>query len=303
MDMDALVSEICRRVQEKIADLEGKPAERPEGARPKLLILTAEHGTSCHDMLENGRLLECYDTECALLADYRCRVEEYEAVIAYTMTNEALGKIAHGIFDSGYTRLFGEALLAGKKIFLAEEDVELYRSRQSAPKPYYGCLEANLELLKASGVVIAPQERIPELILHGEACTQTPSRDEEKGCGPKACGDEACAHRECGGQKQRPEHCGDEGVKGPQGGGSGSGRPEKAAVPEAPAEEAPVKEAAIVKKIITEKDMIALGNDKVQSVLVGERAILTDLAKEYAARHKITIRRRDISSEKREQGL
>lgn len=282
MDMDALVSEICRRVQEKISALEA--ADPENGARPKILILTAEHGTACHAMLEDKRLLECYDTECALLAEYRCSMEAYEAVIAYTLSNEALGKIAHGIFDSGYTRLFGEALLAGKKIYLPEEAVELYRSRQSAPKAYYGCLEANLEMLKASGVVIAPQERIPELILHGEACRQTSGSQEGQPQEPGTCSQSAD-----GAQREKTKACS----------AQETARTDGTAQEEA----APVKEAAIVKKIITEKDMIALGNDRVQRVLVGERAILTDLAKEYAARHKITIQRRDISSEKRERSL
>ena len=49
--------------------------------------------------------------------------------------------------------------------------------------------------------------------------------------------------------------------------------------------------------------MIALGNEKIQEVLIREKAILTDLAREYAANHRIIIQRGEVSSEKRERGL
>lgn len=246
MDMDALIDEICRRVQQKIQALE----TAAEDTRPAILILTPDHGTACHEMLESRELAECYRTECALLKEYQCRPADYEAVVAYGMSNEALGKIAHGIFDDGYTRLFGESLLAGKKIYLAEEEIELHRYRDTAPKAYYGCLKGNLEMLVHSGVTVAPRTQISDLILHGTAehaeAPAGPSRD---------C--EVPVQEECGG-----------------------------------------KEAVLDKKVITEKDMIALGNDKVQKVTVGEKAILTDLAREYASKHRITVLRRGTSSGK-----
>ena len=45
------------------------------------------------------------------------------------------------------------------------------------------------------------------------------------------------------------------------------------------------------KKIITERDIVLLAQEKTVKVMVGEHAILTDLAKEYAAKHKIEISR------------
>lgn len=270
MDMDALIDEICRRVLQKAAVLEEGDLDVPEekqeknDPRPGLLILTSEHGTECHRMLEHEKLLEKYQTRCALLSEYQCPVSDCEAVIACSLTNEALGKIAHGIFDSGYTRMFGEALLSGKKIYVPEEEIELYRYRETAPKPFYGSLEANLELLKSSGVLVVPFAAIPELIFRENG--EEPEKHEQ------SCGQTECARK-----------------------------PEK----ETGCEEATgkVKEAALLKKIITERDMAALGNEKVQSVIVSEKAILTDLAKEYAARHKMSIRRQEISSGKKEQKL
>lgn len=268
MDMDALIDEICRRVLRKAAELDsGCPdlsEKKPDGRHslPGLLILTAEHGSECHRMLEHEKLKEKYQTRCALLSEYQCSVADCEAVIACSMTNEALGKITHGIFDSGYTRMFGEAILSGKKIFIPEEEIELYRYRDTAPKPFYGCLEANLEVLKASGVVIAPFARIPELLLQ-ETCADL---TETGSC-----------------QKEKPqESCGRD---------SGTETEKK------------IKEATLLKKIITERDMAALGNEKIQLVHVSEKAILTDLAKEYAARHKMVVRREEISSGKKEQKL
>lgn len=255
MDKDALISEICRRVQLKIQAAEsGETAEgqTTDGQKPLILILTPEHGTACHEMLENRELAECYGTECALLKEYQCRPEDYEAVIAFGMSCEALGKIAHGIFDSGYTRLFGQALLAGKKIYLAEEEIELFRYKDTAPKAYYGCLEDSLNMLRCSGVVTAPQAQIPNLILHGEPKKDTVA----PAAAPAAKAD------------------------GPVPG------------------ERPGKEAVLDKKVITEKDMIALGNDRVKRVTIGEKAILTDLAKEYASKHRIEILRRGTSSGK-----
>lgn len=101
MDIDALVAEICRRVQEKLDDC-GEVSASVEGTPlPKLLVLTDAHGEECHKTLECRKLAEYYQTECALLKEYDCRIEEYEAVVAYTLTNEALGKIAWGSWTQG----------------------------------------------------------------------------------------------------------------------------------------------------------------------------------------------------------
>ena len=112
-----MISEICRKVQERVAELEkeeasAEPAAVPsEDNRPALLILAEDHGMRCHPVLESKKLAECYRVECALLKEEDCDVASYEGVIAFTLTNEALGKIANGIFDTDYTRRFGTALL------------------------------------------------------------------------------------------------------------------------------------------------------------------------------------------------
>ena len=144
-----LLNEICKRVQEKLQAIQ----------LPSILVLTEEHGTICHETLENTELGRYYRMECALLADYQCSVKDCEAVVLYTLSNEALGKISHGIFDNGFTRLLGQALLEGKKIYAAEEGIELYEYRDTAPKAFYGRLEANLQMLKDSGLMMLPMSR------------------------------------------------------------------------------------------------------------------------------------------------
>ena len=171
MELDAMISEICRKVQERVAELEkeeasAEPAAVPsEDNRPALLILAEDHGMRCHPVLESKKLAECYRVECALLKEEDCDVASYEGVIAFTLTNEALGKIANGIFDTDYTRRFGTALLLGKRIFIAEEEVELYRYKDTAPAGYYSRLEENLKFLQQNGVTIVPLDQLEAVVL------------------------------------------------------------------------------------------------------------------------------------------
>lgn len=246
MDTELLLQEICKRVQEKLQSME-------QETLPSILVLTEEHGSLCHETLENSELCQYYRMECALLAEYQCSVKNYEAVVVYTLSNEALGKITHGIFDNGFTRLFGQALLEGKKIYISQEGIELYQYQGTAPKVFYQRLEENLELLRQSGVVIVPHRQITETILHGQEVKCQSVR-------------EAVSERQQVSSEEKEE----------------------------------TTETVLDKKIITEKDLIPLGHKHIRQVVIREKAILSDLAKEYAAKHNILIKRREISSGKRE---
>lgn len=241
MDRDALINEICYRVKERL-----NAVESPEdhSAKPKLLILTEDHGTTCHEALECPALKEYYQIECAQLLDYQCDIDTCEAVVADAMSIEAMGKIAGGIVDSGYTRLFGKALLSGKKIFLPDDAIELYQYREKAPAAYYQRLLANLKLLQDSGVVIAPKEELQSLIL------------------------------------------------------TGAPTPGKTVLSAISKELAARPELIIEKHIITEKDVTAVHAQKAAAMVVNEKAILTDLAREYAHKQNIAIKRRALSSER-----
>lgn len=191
MNIDALIDEIYRRVQERVAACEAEPeaeANRIEAVeadeKPVLGIISENHGEFCHEIYECKQLAEFYHMKCAQLED-AWDVENWEGVIAYTLTNEALGKIVNGILDTPYTKAFGKALLCGKKIYVPEEDIELYRYKETAPKEYYQKLEANLEILKKSKVEILPNAQIVPVILGGGACqskSEPEVKAEEKDC-------------------------------------------------------------------------------------------------------------------------
>ena len=244
MELDALISEILAKVQERVAALEA--GEVPDtcgdaGEKPKLLIIAQEHGDLCHPTLESTRLAEIYQTDCMLLLDEEPDLSAYEGVIAYTLTNEVLGKIANGILDTPYTKAFGTALLLGKKIFIPEEEVELYKYKDTAPKCYYNRIEKNLCFLKKNGVTVVPNDSLIDAVM-GVEC-------------------------------EVPE--------------------EAPAAPAAEAVKCTGKTVAITKKVITERDVSDAKSDGAAVITVKERAILTDLAKEYARRYGVKIERTD----------
>ena len=73
MELDAMISEICRKVQERVAELEkeeasAEPAAVPsEDNRPALLILAEDHGMRCHPVLESKKLAERRRLRCGFL--------------------------------------------------------------------------------------------------------------------------------------------------------------------------------------------------------------------------------------------
>lgn len=235
-----LIDQIVTRVAEKLAQTERQECAGEGGKKPGLLILTQEHGDRCHSMLESNRLRQCYTTACALQQDNQCDVADYDAVILYGLTNEALAKIATGVCDTPYTRMASRAMLLGKRIFIPREEVELYRYASTAPAVYYSVLEEKLKILTASGAVICPNGELEDTILGVEL-----SRAPEQKC---------------------PDH--------PDTAG-GTAKP-------------PI-EQRLTKRVITERDLIACNEGKVTRVCIGEKAILTDLARELAKARGIEI--------------
>ena len=163
-----LIDQIVTRVAEKLAQAEQQECACEDSGKPGLLILNQEHGDHCHPMLESKRLRQCYSTACALSQDYQCDVADYDTVIFYGLTNEALAKIATGNCDTPYTRMASRALLLGKRIFIPREEVELYRYASTAPAVYYSMLEEKLKILTASGAVICPGDELEDTILDAE---------------------------------------------------------------------------------------------------------------------------------------
>lgn len=167
MDMNTLIDQILARVAEKVSQAEATPCGCTDNGKPKLLILTREHGEHCHQMLESEALRVRYDTACALLQDYQVDMAGYEAVLLYGLSNDALGKIAAGVCDTPFTSLAAQAILMGKRIFVPTEEVELYRYASTAPAAYYAMMEEKLKLLTASGVVICSKANLESAVLSG----------------------------------------------------------------------------------------------------------------------------------------
>lgn len=263
MDKEALVAEICKRVQAKMTAMglqdgaASSAAVEDKSGLPGLLILTADHGDRCHAAYECPNLNAQYRVECALMKEYNVDVADYNVVIAYNLTNEALGKLAQGIFDDDYTRLFGKAILTGKKIYVPKEEVELYQYKEKSPAVYYQKLEENLKLLVNSGVVIVPDEELPKHLLTGAVCKEAGASKEAEPC------------------KEEKKEC---------------AAAEKTAC-------SSEREVTIAKKVISESDIKKLRN--IDRVTIDNKALLTDLAKELAVKSKITILRDDLSGKGR----
>ena len=154
MDHNGIVEEILRRVAEKISEAEGSCAPCADsGGKPGLLILTQDHGAVCHATLESEALKARYRTDCALMHHYDVELDDYEAVVLFNLSCDAMAALASGACDSAYTRLASKAILSGKKVYVPTEEVELYQYRETAPAAYYNMMQQKLDLLVASGVV------------------------------------------------------------------------------------------------------------------------------------------------------
>lgn len=166
MDHNAIVEEILRRVAEKISEAEGSRAPCADsGGKPGLLILTQDHGAVCHATLESEALKARYRTDCALMRHYDVELDDYEAVVIFNLSCDAMAALASGACDSAYTRLASKAILSGKKVYVPTEEVELYQYRETAPAAYYNMMQQKLDLLVASGVVICAQASLEQVIL------------------------------------------------------------------------------------------------------------------------------------------
>lgn len=175
MDHSKLIDEIVSRVAAKLAEASGEtfPGEVCGGCgdadRPALLVLTQQHGTDCHALLDSQTLRGHYRTDCALLSEGNIDIADYEVVVLYQLTNEALGKLACGVCDTPYTKLASQAVLMGKRVYVPTEEVELYRYASTAPAAYYAMMREKLDLLANSGVVICAQSSLERAIVSGSA--------------------------------------------------------------------------------------------------------------------------------------
>ena len=281
MERQDLIDQIVARVKEKIgrnvtaedvaaclgggsascdacgASCAGGSGADSDDDRPGLLILTQEHGTVCHELLESSRLKEHFRTECALAEEYAVDLDRIQSVILFNLTVDAMAKIASGEGDTPYTSLAIRALLGGKKLYVLKDQVELFRYRGTAPAPYYEMMSRKLDLLVKSGLAVCEREQIEDCVLGlVSGC----------GCGKQG---EACASSECGvtascDTGEKVGCCGE--------------KPQKAE-----------KEIRITKKVITERDIIEADREKVTCIHLRKGNILTDLAKDAASKRNIRL--------------
>ena len=252
MDHNAIVEEILRRVAEKISEAEGSCAPCADsGGKPGLLILTQDHGTVCHATLESEALKARYRTDCALMHHYDVELDDYEAVVLFNLSCDAMAALASGACDSAYTRLASKAILSGKKVYVPTEEVELYQYRETAPAAYYNMMQQKLDLLVASGVVICAQASLEQVIL-GSASPVPAAAAPVRAAAPAAS----------------------------------APAPAEPAPAAACCEERAVR---VNKRVLTEKDLIEANMSGVTEVHIGGKTIVTALAKDAAKDRGMTI--------------
>lgn len=175
MDRNDLVELVLARVAAKLAEAENStpvcPAPAPDDGRPGLLVLTQEHGDTCHPVLEDARLGEKFRQECALLHAYQVEPDRFDVVVLFGLDNDALCQLACGVCLTPYARLAQTALLTGKRVFVPAEQVEALHPDSRMPAPYAAMLREKLDFLVACGLKICPYEGlIPAILEEGAPC-------------------------------------------------------------------------------------------------------------------------------------
>lgn len=173
MDFSVLVDEIARRVGEKMAAAEMASADvlRSNAAeKPGILVLSQAREPSCAALMLDTRLTACYRLDCAgAVGNAPFAVEDYEAVILLDLSVEAMARLAGGVCDTLHTNLAQRAILLGKRIYVAAQDVELLTFGQTIPNAYDEMLHKQLDLLQRAGVRICPTtQALADEVLLGE---------------------------------------------------------------------------------------------------------------------------------------
>jgi ethanolamine utilization protein len=158
-----LVKKVYELVKQTIAKLEeDHPDEHPAAEtragdlKLKPLILTSEHGDTCHQSLER------LGGGCALQDDYKTELDGICCVVLYDLTLDNMFKLAFGCTDNAYTKVAAEALLKGKQVYALREGIELLKYNSNGP--YFKSLNENLKKLQDCGVVIIAEADLDNII-------------------------------------------------------------------------------------------------------------------------------------------
>lgn len=159
-----LVDEILSRVLEAMKSSQDIQETKQKNDKTKVLILTQEHGTYCHELLEDPQILEQYHIDCAYTKNYNLNLAEYEVVVLCNLTNMVLEKLYSGICDVPFLNLATQAILLGKKIYVPAEEVEIFRYQDKAPKAYYSMMINKVKFLQDCGINILETKQLKHIL-------------------------------------------------------------------------------------------------------------------------------------------
>ncbi len=237
MEYNTLVNEIVKRVSEKLNEKEIE--QSTPKSKAKILFLSPESGSKCASTFDSSCLKVQCDIDCALSENYNVEPGKYDAVVLFGFSIELLCRLYSGVCETPFSSLAQKAILLDKKIYVPQEDVELFEYCTAKPNTYYTALDNKLKALKGCNITICPCEEIESKIL---ACCQA----------------------------------------------------ENSATKPNDAQSSPnLQTVKLTKKVITEKDMSAAKANRAGVVCIAKKAILTDLAKEYAKKYALDIIRED----------
>lgn len=226
---------------------EGDLSGNADRSRRTLLLLTEDHGTDCHAVLENSELAGAYDVECALLSDYKINMEQVDSVILFNLTCANLSKLCSGMADTPYLKTALRAVMSGKRLFVSSEEIEYLRYEKTMPAPMWKKLSGELDFLKSCGLCIVPKDKLVCAVMDRTA-------DKVGGTALNQPEENAWSAE----SSSRADRC-----------------------------EEKEREISIDRKVVTERDVIEAGRVGAVCIRTKKGCIITDLAGEAAMRRGI----------------
>ncbi len=220
-----------------------------EKQKTKLLVIGDKYDST--KMLTESKILRNYQIEYAHEVQYKCDLNQYVAIIVSDLSIEFLSKLAHGIADTPSLCLALKALLIGKKIIIPRDVIELYTYKESAPPIFYQMMCEKIDLLINSGVSFFSSQELEKNFLN-ESNYLDGSQDKFKETTMQQVGLNKDEMKQQVAKKTDTFTC-------------------------------------IDKKIITEGDIRNLFAQGVKKISINQKAILTDLAKDYIHNKRIEL--------------
>lgn len=309
MDREHLVDLIVARVQQKIGEYQKESSNAPtveerKGAQdkkelPGLLILSQHSIEGCKSLTDHPQLNQHFQISMKKAETREMSLSGVEVLLLLDLDNAELTRIAEGFCDTPYAALVMKAFLGGKKVYVPHDQIELFSYRQTAPAAYYGMLRDKLSFLENCGLKICDSEHLAESLLGSCGCAADTENACTCRCAEKAssahcsCESKPCAWEEktaspitgacaCGKDKERTGACGYE---------EKHKSAEKSAIESEGSQETRQDGRTIMidKRVITERDIIEAERERITTIHLRRKNLITDLAKEAAAARNITL--------------